>query len=150
MPNGSVEIALPAGGDFMLQANGDVVLIADTATAAESTTQRLIRLILTNPRILLPGGQPTEADDICNPGWGAGARASVGQPNTAELRAIIQAQILAGILTDPAIAAIPAPSVTVTDAPQLGPYMVLVDVHCETVTGEIVTIPSLPLGSVGT
>lgn len=145
MPVGSVEIALPAGGDFSQTPNGDLALVQDTATGTAATTQRIIRMILSNARVLLASGQYSMPDDKVNSTFGSNARASVGQPLTSSLRGQLQAQIFDGLASMAEVASVPAPSVNVTAAPQFGLYAVLVNVQCQTVTGEIVTIPSLSL-----
>lgn len=145
MPIGSVEIDLPAGGDFSQQSNGDLVLVQDTPLGAAATTQRIIRLILTNARIVYPDGTASPPDDKVNTTWGSSARARIGQPLTNALIGGLQSDVLSAINADPAITQIPAPTVNVTRAPQFGPFAVLLDVRCETVTGEIITIPSLSL-----
>lgn len=145
MPVGSVEVSLVAGGDIELQPNGDWVLAQDTLATSDATTQRLIRLILTNARFVDPNGNATMPDDICNPTYGSSARALIGQPMTAAIIGVLQANITAAISRDPTIAASPSPIVQVT---QSGTFSVTVSVQVVTVTGEVVVIPSLalPLG----
>lgn len=145
MPIGSVEIALPAGGDFSVMANGDLQLVADVPTVSPpaATTQRLIRLILSNARnVSQTDGIVSMPDDLFNPEWGASVRAAVGDPINATLTSTIQSRILKALALDPDIAASPAPVVTVQ---QTGITTVTVSVECSALTGELITIPSLAI-----
>lgn len=142
---GNVEVSLPAGGDFSLQPNGDLVLVIDVPNVVEATKQRIIRLILTNPRLQLADGQFTNPDDICNVNYGSGARALVGQPITDALERTLQARVFKGLSDDPTIASSPLPTVSVE---RTGTYTISVSVTCYAVTGEVIVIPSLALSAV--
>lgn len=150
MPVGSVEIALSNSGwngDFLLTPTGDLQLVTDQPSAPNATMQRLIRLILTNPRLLDPSGNPIAIpNDRFNPTYGAGVRALVGQAITSAMVSGIQSRIIAALLADPDVATNPPPNVSVT---QSSLYAVSVSVICYAVSGEIITIPSLqlPIGS---
>lgn len=142
---GNVEVSLTAGGDFSLASNGDLVLAVDVPNDPAATEQRIIRLILTNPRIQLADGQFTTPDDICNTDYGSGARALVGQPITDSLERAFQARIFKALSEDPTIASSPVPTVLVT---RTGTYTVSVSIKCFAVTGEVIVIPSLALSAV--
>lgn len=143
MPIGSVEIALPAGGDFTLLPNGDLLLIADSQATPSATKQRVIRLILTNARVTnSTTGAVSMPDDLFNPSWGATVRPSVGAPVDANLTSLIQSQIQLALALDPDISQVPAPIVTVV---QSAITTVTVSVECTALTGELITIPSLAI-----
>ncbi len=146
--NAVAELALGTtgyGGGLQLQPNGDLLKVIDTPGNPAATQQRLARIILTNPLIKDAYGRPiSRPDDLFNPTFGSGVRALVGEPVTPALTTQIQNQILMAIAQDPGIATNPAPVVTVlTDGNNDG--YVLVSVTCYTVTGQIVTTPSLSL-----
>lgn len=146
---GAVELDLAAGlgwgGDLALTATGDLLKVVDTPTSVAATTQRLARIILTNPTLLDGYGNPIgRPDDIFNPQFGSGARALIGEAITPQLISAMQTRILAAIAADPGIATNPAPSVVVqTDG--TGDGLLYVSVTCYTIVGQIITLPSLPL-----
>jgi hypothetical protein len=140
---GSVEVALAWGGDFQINALGDLVLAQDTPTSPAATTQRMIQLILTNPRLLDGNGNPIgRADDLFHPDYGAGLNRDVGELGTAGILADLVARIQAGIALDPGIAAFPAPVVTAVIST---PGTALVNVSVTTVTGQYVPVPTQAL-----
>lgn len=143
---GSIEIDISNGGwggDFSLDSTNDLVLALDRFNTSNATQERLIRLILTNPRISNTlTGLTLPADDRANPTYGAGARRSVGAAITEQLIAFLQAQIIDALLTDPGVVQSPAPQVTIT---QVGAFQLNVSVVCTSVSGQIITIPSLAL-----
>lgn len=142
--SGAVEVYLAAGGDFELQANGDLVLAIDSGGSVTATEQRLYRLLTTNPRRFNDAGQPVSIpDDVFNPTYGAGLPALVGQPITAALIAQVKATILNALLNDPSISANPAPTVPV--APYGTSMLIVGPITCMAVSGQIYTIPSFPL-----
>src|SRR5579875_2187933 len=104
MPLGSTEVALPCGGDFTQQPNGDLVLVTDTLDVPAATIQRIARLILTNARTFDGYGNPVgRADDPLHPDWGSSARAMVGEPYTGAFVQALTAKILAALAADPSI-----------------------------------------------
>lgn len=130
-------------GDFEIDATGDVVLVQDVQNNPAATQQRLYRLLMTNPRLFDGSGNPiSSGDDIFAPDYGAGVRALTGQMITPAFITSLQAHILKGLATDPGVAADPPPTVTITN---VGNNIVQVDVSCNSITGEIVTLPSFKL-----
>lgn len=146
----NVELTLGVNGwngDFVLTQTGDLALSIDTVSAANATQQRIVRLILTNPRLFDSSNNPIATpNDPFNPTWGAGIRALVGQMITPPLISGLQYRISSAILADPGVAASPPPVVSVL---QISFYAVQVSVTCYSVSGETITIPSLslPIGS---
>lgn len=134
---GAVEVWLSPNGDFVQTANGDLLLAYDTPTSADATIQRLIRLLTTNARIMGSNGQPISTPgDLFHPGYGASEPAEVGQPITRAFVASLQARILNGLLSDPTIVPVPAPTVVVTQA---NSATVQVAITATTVTGQSVS-----------
>lgn len=133
------------GGDLALTPTGDLLKVVDTPGNPAATIQVLTRIILTNPMLTNSAGQNVaRPDDLFNPWFGSGVRALVGEPVTPNLVGSIQARILKAISSYPGIRSNPSPVVNVfTDGQNDG--QVYVSVQCTTVTGEIVTIPSLAL-----
>lgn len=147
---GSTEIWLTPGGDFIQMENGDVLLAQDTPFTSDATIQRIQRLLTTNARLLSENGTPLSTPgDLFNPNYGASLPALVDQPVTAAFLANLQARIISALLTDPTIAAIPAPNVTVSQIdPNSGlrsTSSVFVTIQAQTVTGLTATVPSFPI-----
>lgn len=139
---GAVEISLEAGGDFELLPNGDLKLAIDTPNTTDATRQRLIRLLLTSPRLFDDAGRPVSTpDDLFNPTYGAGLPAEVGQPPT-EIVPAIQARVIKALRQDPSVDRIQPIEVAVK---QVGVTMVQVSVTCTAISGDLIVIPSLPL-----
>ncbi|MDE2102101.1 MAG: hypothetical protein KGL39_32950 [Patescibacteria group bacterium] len=139
----SVEVWLLPEGDFVIQANNDLLLAYDTSDVSDATTQRIMRLLLTNPRLVGSDGRPISTpDDLFNPDYGAGLPALVDQPVTTAFLANLQARILSALLSDPTIAPTPTPVVTVN---LVGSAQVSVSIKANTITGQSVVIPSLPI-----
>lgn len=150
MATGSVEIGLGPngyGGDFALLANGDLALVQDAPGSPAATIQRLVRLILTNPRLQdRVGNQTGDPDDRSNPDYGSGmAVLAVGSnfPLAPAREATLRARIIKALLSDPHIASIPAPTVKVTAGTT--PGQAIVNVSCTAITGQSIVLPSLPL-----
>lgn len=143
MAIGSIEVALDYGGDLVLAPNGDLALTQDTYDVGAATRQRMYRLILTNPTLYDVNNKPIgRPDDLFHPTYGSGLQNAVGQPITDALLYQLQSQIASAIATDPGISQSPAPTVTVVDS---GGGFVNVGVSVTTSSGQLVTIPSLPL-----
>lgn len=144
---GNVEISMTNdgwGGDFIIDATGDLVLAQDVPNSPIATQQRVYRLLMTNPRGF---NQDTNApssppNDLFAPSYGAGLRLATGEMMTAQLLGKIESSIYAGLQTDPTIVANPPPSVTIQN---MGSNVLQVNVSATAVNGEIVTIPSFPL-----
>lgn len=145
---GAVELDLASGygGDLSRTPDGDLLLAVDTPTYPAASIQRLARIIQTNPVVLGSDGTPVgRPDDLFNPTFGSGARASIGEPSLA-VTDTLQSHILAAIAADSSFAASPAPLVVVTD---LGGGFVAVDVSVTTIAGQLVTLPSMTLAVYG-
>ena len=140
---GSVELWLEWGGDFVLQGNGDLLLAQDTANTTDATTQRLVRLLLTNPRVPTASGGYTVPGDLFNPTYGAGLPAAVGgmyDPNSSQgLPESIQTIVTAALAADPSVASVQ--SITVT--PQASGLFL--DIVVTATNGQTIVLPSLPL-----
>jgi hypothetical protein len=108
---GSVEIALDWSGDFQYDSTGDLILAIDTPSAPTATNQRLIRLILTSPNIVVKGQPVAFADDIFHPTWGAGLRAYVDETFNAATLQRLANRIRQQLAADPAVAPSPAPTI---------------------------------------
>ncbi len=78
------------GGDFQLDASGDLITLEDTASYPYATVQRVMFLVMSNPalqNILQTSTAPP--DDVYYPNYGAGTRAYVGRsPAQSNLDAI--------------------------------------------------------------
>lgn len=141
------------GGDFVLTAQGDVQLVSDSNASTVATTERLLRLLLTNPRLFGSSGQPIgRPDDRFNPTYGSGVKALVGEPITQQLLFGIRTRILSALSQDPAVAANPAPTVNVTD--QGGGFILITGDQsgnmCYTTTGQPITVPPQQIQILGT
>jgi hypothetical protein len=142
---GNADIDAPYGGDWSFTPQGDFATVADTFDNPAATQQRLYRLILTSPRLKDDNGSPlpgTRPDDLFHPDYGAGLRTIVGESVSAQLLNDAKSRILAALALDTGIVQFPAPAVTATD---YGGGYVEFDVSCQTVLGQQVTIPSIPL-----
>jgi hypothetical protein len=141
--NGSVEIWLEPGGDFVQTDNGDLLLAINTPQSADATNQRLTRLLSTNPRLIGDNGRPISApDDLFNEDWGAGEPAMIDQPMTPAFVAGLQARVMAAVLSDPTIAPTPAPQI---DVSQISDTTAGDFITATTIDGSPVVVPSLPL-----
>jgi hypothetical protein len=148
MPNVEVSISNGGwGGDLSVDVTGDLVLAQDVLNDPTATQQRIYRLLMTNPRFFDDNNNPISfSNDLFAPAYGAGIRAQVGQMITPQLTSRIQYQIANALNSDPTIARSPAPVVTVTN---VGSNTVQVSLTCTAVTGEVVTIPSFNLSTLG-
>lgn len=157
---GNVEIDLDWNGDFQLQANGDLLLALDLQNNATATTQRIQRLLYTNPRMLNANsiGYASAGDDVFHPDYGVGLPSRVGgmfpggatrtQAQISPFLNKIKSMAMNGLAADPSIAQNPSPTISVNpDAVNIS--QVDVNIVCYALTGQIITVPSLPLISVG-
>ncbi len=139
---GSVELWLEWGGGLQLAPNGDLLLAIDTANTTDATTQRLVRLLMTNPRVPTTNGYTTPGD-LFNPTYGAGLPAAVGgmydPASSVGLPDSIQAIVSAALASDPSVQSVQ--SVTVTNQ-SAGLFL---DVVVTATNGQTVVLPSLPL-----
>lgn len=103
----AVEVDLPWGGDFTYDATGDLVL----ATGDNAIRERLIRMILTSPNLVVDGVAIGFADDIYHPTWGAGLRAQVGETMNATQQNALAGRIRQQLAADASVATSPPPSV---------------------------------------
>jgi hypothetical protein len=145
MPN--VEIALTNngwGGDFQVDATGDLVLVQDANNNPAATTQRVYRMLMTSPRQVDPDtGDPVSIpDDLFAPGYGGGLRVHVGKMITPGLIGEIESDIEAGLQTEDTIDNSQPPSVAITRPAN---NLLQIALECDTVTGEVVSVPSFPL-----
>jgi hypothetical protein len=140
------DVAQPYGADFVLTYNGDLALIQDTLDTPAATIQQLIRLCLTNPVLqdvdALSIGRP---DNLFDGNYGAGLPIAVGEPITPALANGIVARILAALANSPSVSQTPAPSVTAMQGAAPFQNVLYVSVVCNTVSGQTVVIPSLPV-----
>jgi hypothetical protein len=150
---GNVEIDLSAGGyggDFSIDDTGDLILAQDTLLFGQltptATFERMVRVILTNARILDPATQApiSEADDIYHTTFGSSVRALIGRGITNDVLSGIQSRVTAALLSESYILQNPAPTVLVTNG---GGGIVNIDVSVTLITGRTVTLPtqSLPV-----
>ena len=127
---------------MLFDAQGHLVTVRDTSLSADATTQRIIVLILTSPRLISVDGVATgRPDDLFHPDFGAGLRVSVGALPYPALVSGIRARILKALASDGAIASAPAATVdVVSNGAQL-----VVNVTAYTNAGNRLDI-SRPLG----
>jgi hypothetical protein len=148
---GNVEVYLTNGGyggDFILADNGDLLLAEDTVLDPEATLQRVMRLILTNAKIIDADGTPiSEADDIFNDWYGSSIRALIGQMITPALLAGIKARILQALTTDPGLVQSPAPSISVVAGPNAS---IIISGSVTLVTGNTAPLPTIVVPVNGT
>lgn len=138
----NVELFLEWNGDFRLQANGDVALANDVNGSTDASRQRVVRLLLSVPVSFDDAGLPVNLPtDRCNPNYGAGLPVEVGKPPD-QLQASVTARGQQGLATDPTIAQVPAP---IFSTSQVGITQVQIGCKCYSITGQLITIPSLPL-----
>lgn len=150
MASGAVEIdianGLGYGGDFSRTPDGDLLKAVDAPTNPAASVQRLNRIVLTTPVLIAADGTRIgRPDDLFNPTFGAGAGAMVGEPSVTVVDGL-RSRILNAIAADTSFASSPAPVVNVTD---LGNGFVQVDISAQTTTGQLVTLPSMPLNVYG-
>lgn len=139
--NGVVEVWLDAGGDFILDATGDL-LLADNSDPNNpvATTQRIQRMLSTVSRQLDVDGTPqTTPGDIFNPDYGVGEPALVDGNIDDNYVARLTALIEQGLANDPTIAPIPPPTVSVTYTSN----SLTVLIECTDITGQTVTVGPL-------
>lgn len=139
---GSVEIALDWSGDFQYDSTGDLILALDTPDAPTATNQRLVRLILTAPNIVVNGHPVAYADDIFHPTWGAGLRAYVDDTFNAATLQKLTNHILQALAADPAVAASPRPTVT---SNLVGPNTATIAIAYTDTLGQKQVLPTINL-----
>lgn len=140
MTAGATEIFCEYGSDFAILPNGDLQLAQNTTDSTDATTQRIIRLVMTSPRLFINGQYVTFPDDLFNPDWGSGQPQLVGKPISVIIPALT-AQINKALANDPTIAPYPAPTVTITQANN---NTVNVSIQCTAVNGNPVAV-SIPI-----
>jgi alpha-beta hydrolase superfamily lysophospholipase len=139
---GSVEVSLDWSGDFQYDSTGDLILAVDTTDAPTATNQRLIRLILTAPNIVVNGQPVAFADDIFHPTWGAGLRAYVDDTFNATTLQKLTNHIMQMLSADPAVAASPRPTVT---SNMVGPNAATVAITYTDTLGQKQVLPTINL-----
>ena len=144
----ATEISLEWNSDFVLDDTGDLLVVQDTQNSATATTQRLIRLLLTSPRIKGANGQYiSPGDDLFNSDWGAGLRAAVHMGFSPKNIAALQTLILGELKQDPGVATTPAPVVNVQL--QSGGQACTLNVQFTSVTSQLVALPTLVISAQG-
>lgn len=138
MPN--VEFWLEPGGDFEQLPNGDIRLAYDDDTHSDATRQRIVRTLLTNPRIVVNGLAVSSPDDIFAPDFGAGLPALVGQSIP-----FVISQATARINEWISDLASLQPGTLEIDIEQQGIATVLISISCDTKTGSQMKT-TFPLG----
>lgn len=134
------------GGDYQLDASGDLITLEDTADYPWATVQRVMFLVMSNPalqNVLQTATSPP--DDIFYPNYGSGVRAAVGRTNAQSNLDAIQNAILGALTTDQFVAQAPRPIVTLT--PQGDGSTVICSIAFWTMTGQNATTPDFPLAS---
>jgi hypothetical protein len=139
----SIEVALPYGGDFSLDATGDLLLVEDGNGAYPALQQRIIQMLLTSPQIKDSNGNPIpgSADDMFNPTAGAGLRRAVGNVENNALLAEIEARMIEGLSKEPDVAPYPAPQIEFV----VYPNGVVCNLTFATVDGQVIALPPIPL-----
>ena len=132
------------GGDYQLDASGDLITLEDTADYPWATVQRVMFLVMSNPalqNVLRNTWSPP--DDVYYANYGAGTRAYVGRsPAQSNLDAIENA-ILGALTTDDFVSRAPKPIVTLT--PQADGSSLTCTINFATRTGQNATTPDFPL-----
>lgn len=143
MQTGSVEFALPWGGDFSLTSTGDIALVQDVPGSPTATVQRVTRALLSCPVLKDASGTIIcRPDDLFHSSFGAGLRARIGDGITPNSIAQIQSAIEAQLSQDPYIATLPKPVVTVQ---QVDYQTIGVNVSFYSILGQQVTLPTINL-----
>lgn len=139
----SVEVKLDYGGDFELDASGDLVLLVDDNGQYPALQQRIIQMILTSPQSKDAAGNPIagSADDPFNVTAGAGARRIIGNTENSALIGEIEARILQGLAKEPDIAPYPPPQLEFT----VYPNGIVCNLTAETVDGQVLPLPPIPI-----
>ena len=139
----SVEVKLDYGGDFELDATGDLVLVEDGNGEYPALQQRIIQMLLTSPQLKDGAGNPIpgSADDMFNVNAGAGLRRAIGSVENNALIAEIEARMIEGLSKEPDIAPYPAPQIEFV----VYPNGIVCNVTVATVDGQVVALPPIPL-----
>ena len=133
-----MDLSLPWGSDLAIGPNGDFKGVTDDA----ATKERIVRRLLTNPIGLDSNGtEVAECDYHFHPNYGAGTRRYVHGVITQELQQTVQQRVTDQALQEPSVVATPAPVVNVTKT--LDGFGLAIDASVSTVTGGIVTIPTI-------
>jgi hypothetical protein len=142
------EIYLDWNSDFVLDATGDLSVAQDSIYSAEATTQRLIRTLLTSPRIKASNGQYISVpDDLFNPDFGAGLRAAVDMGFSPKNIAALQTLIFSEIIKDPGVQTTPSPNVNIQLQP--GGQTCTLNITFTSVTSQLVALPTLVISAQG-
>ena len=135
------------GKDWQRSPSGNILLAKDDPNGeATAATQRLMRIILTTPRLFDDHGIPVaRADDKYNPTFGAGLPAYVDENVNDAVLGAMRAAILGNIAIDPYFVSVPQPTVKFQ---QQDANTLLLWVRAVTTSGQVAATPALPL-SVG-
>ncbi len=129
---------MPYGGDFSLLSNGDLLLATNNNGVPTATEQYLVRLLLTNPILYNPSGQPLNSpDDLFNPAWGGGLPGEVGSPITQALLDTITSNIRSALQTSAEVDQTQPINVTVS---QVGPTQINAQISCTAASGGTINI----------
>lgn len=140
---GSVEVALPWGGDFSLDATGDLLLVQDGDGKYPALQQRIIQMLLTSPQLTDAAGNGIagSADDMFNPDTGAGLRRAIGNVENNALLSQIESRMLEGLAQEPDIAPYPAPQIEFI----VYPNGIVCTITANTIDGQVLPLPPIPL-----
>jgi hypothetical protein len=94
------------GGDLVVSASGDL----QVATVADTSTQQILRALMTNPALQIQGEPAATADYADHPDWGAGLPRRIGSNLNV---AVIQGAIRTCMYGFPSVARTPAPTIDV-------------------------------------
>lgn len=143
----SREVALSYGGDFVLDATGDLLLVDDADGEWAALQQRVIQMLLTSPQLADGSGNviPGSADDVFNPTAGAGLRRSIGNLENNALLAEIEARVMDNLALDPDVAPYPAPQLEFV----VYPNGVVANLSLTAIDGQNVVFPPIPLTPAG-
>lgn len=136
------------GQDWQRSPSGNILLAKDDpkgeATAAQ---QRLVRIVMTCPRLFDEHGVPiARADDKYNQTFGAGLPARVDENVTDEMLHDIRAAILGAIAIDPGYASLPQPTVEFS---RVNAFTLALTVTAVTTSGQPVATPAITFRSGG-
>ena len=142
----AIDLAHIWGNDLTIAPNGDIALSIDVPGTPQATFERVMRAILTNALVLDDQGNPIVPPDyIFHTGFGAGARAAIGEAFTPTLQKSVNARILNALNADPYIQP-NSISISWQQGPIIGEY--LLTVSCNSILGQPFVVP-VPLTFAG-
>ena len=105
-----INLNLAWGGDWQLDAGGNLQLI----TGVNRLQQFIIRRLLTRPQQNPVSGLKATPDYLFEPGYGIGAGTLVDLPGTTQFKSSLIQAMLEGIKSEPGVALTPAPQVALS------------------------------------